>query len=411
VTACRVLIVHYTPPGIIGGVEHIIEQHVRLLVERGIEVEIVAGRKGRAAVPVHVLPEIDAARASNVRVEQELAEGRVTPQFHTLVERIETVLEPLVRRFTSLIVHNAFTLHFSLPLTVALWRIAEQRRDRSVLAWCHDLSWTNPLYIPSMHPGYPWDLLRRPAPNTRYVTVSYERKEELETIWRGTDPPITVVPNGIDVVRVLRLSRATQEIVKRYALFDRDAVLLLPVRVTRRKNIEAGIRATRTLKDRGMDVRFLVSGPVAPHHPVRSLRYLESLKAMRRDLDVEDEIVLLTNDLGHRLSDRTVNELYTVADLLFFPSTQEGFGLPILEAGVLRAAAVVSDLAIFREVGGDNVLLFPPDAPGAVIADQIEAALRRPAARLFRRVVRQYRWDALADRLIVPLLAPAVIDV
>jgi len=32
------------------------------------------------------------------------------------------------------------------------------------------------------------------------------------------------------------------------------------------------------------------------------------------------------------LDDATVANLYQIADALFFPSTQEGFGIPIIEA-------------------------------------------------------------------------------
>lgn len=403
----RVLIVHYTPPGVIGGVEHVIREHVRLLEARGCEVEIAAGRRGKGRLPVHVIPDMDAARPQGEHIERELAEGAVGPEFFRLRDRIGARLAPLARDADLVIAHNAFTLHFSLPLTAALWDIAAQRAPGSMIAWCHDLAWTNPLYLPALHAGYPWDLLRRPAPGTRYVTVSGERKAELAALWGGQEDAIEVIPNGIDVEATLGLSRATREIAARYDLFDRDAVLLLPVRITRRKNIEAGIRAVRVLKDRGMDVRFLITGPVAPHHPGRSMTYLSELKALRAELAVDDEVIFLADVLGMTLSSRTVNDLYRLADVLLFPSQQEGFGLPILEAGVMRVPAVVSSIPIFAELGQEDVLTFQLDEPADRIAEQIAQALRTGTARLFKRVVRDFRWDAIADRQIMPLLEVA----
>lgn len=400
----RVLIVHYTPPGVIGGVEHVIREHIRLLETRGCRVEIAAGRRGTSRLPVHVIPEMDAARPAGVQVEEELAERLAGAHFERMRDRIRERLEPLIREADTVMVHNAFTLHFSLPLTAALWTIAAEREPGSMIAWCHDLAWTNPLYLPALHEGYPWELLRRPAPNTRYVTVSVERKLELAGLWGGGEGDITVVPNGIDAEGVLGLSRATREIVDRYRLFEHDAVLLLPVRITRRKNIEAGIRAVRVLKDRGLDVRFLISGPVAPHHPGRSRDYLAELKDLRAGLGVDEEVVFLADTLGRRLSSRTVNELYRVADVLLFPSEQEGFGLPILEAGLMRVPAVVSGIPIFRELGGADVRTFCLDEPPDKIVEQIEAALNTETARLFKRVVRNFRWDAIADHSIMPLI-------
>lgn len=406
----RVLVIHYTPPGVIGGVEHVIREQVRLLEARGCEVEIVAGRRGHARLPIHVIPEMDAARPQGVRIERELAAGRAGADFSRLRGRIRSQLEPLIRRADVVIAHNALTLHFSLPLTAALFEIAEHRQPGTMIAWSHDLAWSNPLYTAALHTGYPWDLLRRPAPNTRYVTVSRERKLELAALWGRGEDDITVIPNGIDVAATLGLSCTTREIASRYDLFDRDAVLLLPVRITRRKNIEAGIRAARELKDQGLDVRFLISGPVAPHHPRRSMQYLADLKRLRAELRLDDEVVFLADALGVRLSMRTVRELYRVADVLLFPSEQEGFGLPILEAGLMRLPVVASDIPIFRELGQDDIVTFGLGDPADRIAERITAALHSGPSRLYKRAVRDFRWDAIADRLIMPLLDAAVVS-
>ena len=403
-----ILILHYTPPGVIGGVEHIIHQHVTLLRQRGFSVDVIAGRAGAPDAQVQVIPEIDVARPESIEIEAQLADGRVSEQFDRTRLRILDRLAPAVARADVVLAHNAFTLHFSLPLTAALWELAAGRSDGSVIAWCHDLAWTNPLYIPAMHQGYPWELLRIPAPNTRYVTVSRERKIELAYLWGGGEDRITVVPNGVDASEVLRLSSDGARLVERYGLFDRDIVLVLPVRITRRKNIELAITAVRCLKERGYDVRFLVSGPTAPHHPVRSRTYLGELKTLREDLGVTDEVIFLADDLGHTLDTRTVFELYAVADALLFPSAQEGFGLPILEAGLARLPAVISDIPIFHEVGGNDVWTFGLDAAPQRVADVIMQAVESGPSRLYRRVLREYRWEAILDGKLLPLLLPHI---
>lgn len=402
--ARRVLFIHYTPPGVVGGVEHVIHQHIRLLEAKGMRVQVVAGRPGAQELRAHVVPEIDAASATGARLDTELAAGVMSPLFQRTRRTILEKLTALSADADYVIAHNAFTLHFNLPLTSALWQLASTRAPGTMIAWCHDLAWTNPLYTPSLHDGYPWDLLRQPAPNTRYVTVSEERRVELQRIWGERGAEIVVVPNGIDPAVFLRLSDPTCEIIERYRLFDRDLVLLLPVRITRRKNIEAAIRAVRGLKDAGLDVRFLVSGPTAPHHPDRSTAYLERLMALRDELGVAEEVVFLAHDLGRTLDNQGVAELYRVADILLFPSAHEGFGLPILEAGLSRMPAVISDIPIFREVGGPDVWQFDPEAPADRIAADIRAAAHTPQARLFRRVLREYRWEVIVDRRIMPLL-------
>lgn len=402
--ATRVMVIHYTPPGVIGGVEHVMHEHITLLAAHGVRLQVIAGRAGAPELRAHVIPEIDAAGQENAVIEAELAAGAVTARFHQARRAILQKLTSLAADADFVIVHNAFTLHFSLPLTAALWEIAGRRSQNSVIAWCHDLAWTNPLYLPAMHAGYPWDLLRIPAPNTRYITVSEERRTELEGIWDGFKGSVQVIPNGIDVQGFLRLGDAARDIVERYRLLDRGVVLLLPVRITRRKNIELGLRAVRSLKERGVDPIFLVSGPEAPHHPGRSRSYLAELKTMRDELELGENVIFLADELGSNLDDRTVAELYSVADALLFPSSHEGFGLPILEAGLARLPAVISDIPIFREVGGDQVWRFGLDATADKIAADVLAAVDTRTARLRRRVLLEYRWDVIVDRCILPLL-------
>jgi glycosyltransferase involved in cell wall biosynthesis len=273
-----------------------------------------------------------------------------------------------------------------------------------MIAWCHDLAWTNPLYLPVLHEGYPWSLLREPAPRTTYVTVSQERRRELLGLWGDGRDQVTVVPNGIDLLALWRFSPLARHIVERFRLLDCDLVLLLPVRLTRRKNVETAIRAVRALKDRGLAVRFLVSAPPAADHPGLSNGYLASLQELRADLGVEEEVLFLADALGHSLELETVAELYQVTDVLLFPSTQEGFGLPILEAGAMRVPLVLSDIPIFREVGAEDAAFFGLQDPPEAIADRILAALAGPSSRLYRRVLRDYRWEAIVDRQILPLL-------
>ncbi|HZU11634.1 MAG TPA: glycosyltransferase family 4 protein [Chloroflexota bacterium] len=396
----RVILLHYSPPGVVGGVEHIMYEHVRLLRNRGIEVLVVAGRPGE---DVCVIPDVDSADPGNVVIEGELDRGVVSPRFYRRRDAILAALRSILRPGDLLVAHNAFTLHFNLPLTAALWELSAHASGVRFAAWCHDLSWVNPLYLPDMRPGYPWDLLRLPAPDVSYVAISEERAAEMTSLW-GESGDVRVIPNGIDVASFLRLSEQARDLVARYRLLDRGLVILLPVRVTRRKNIEWAIRAVGALRDRGVDVLFVVSGPQAPHHPGRSDAYLAELKALCADLELADHVVFLSDALGRTLDLSVVHELYLLADVLLLPSSQEGFGLPLLEAGLARLPAVVSDIPIFREVGGDAVRTVPPGAEADRMAEAILGAVSDASPRLRRRVLDRYRWDVIADSQLVPFV-------
>ncbi len=51
----------------------------------------------------------------------------------------------------------------------------------------------------------------------------------------------------------------------------------------------------------------------------------------------------------------TLNVLYNASDVLLFPSLEEGFGFPLVEAMKTGLPAVVSDIEVFHEIGSDAV--------------------------------------------------------
>ncbi|MCW5936382.1 MAG: glycosyltransferase family 4 protein [Fimbriimonadaceae bacterium] len=64
-----------------------------------------------------------------------------------------------------------------------------------------------------------------------------------------------------------------------------------------------------------------------------------------------------------RPTDETVAALYVCADALVFPSLQEGFGLPIIEAQAYGCPVFTSNKAPMTEVGGDACVYFDPLDP------------------------------------------------
>ncbi|HTD48604.1 MAG TPA: glycosyltransferase family 4 protein [bacterium] len=410
----RVLLVHYTTPPVVGGVERVLARHARLLAGEGFEAHVVTGRGGPVGrgVRLHRLPCIDSRNRRVLAVTRELEAGRVTPAFHGLVARIREDLRHELAGADICIVHNALVLHKNLALTAALHQLAPQGSTRFV-AWCHDLAWTNPQYRPHLHAGAPWSLLRTAIPGVTYVAVSTDGRRELAALLGVPKAQIEIVPNGVDPAAFLRLTPTGRWLAAALRLWEQQVVLLLPVRITRRKQIEYALHVVAELVRRELAVRLLITGPPGAHTP-GNRAYLDELRGVRHRLGLDDQVVFCADLPGPRggrlrLSDRTMADLYLLADALILPSRREGFGLPLLEAALARLPAWTSDLPPLREVGGDAIHTFDlADPPAAVALRLIHTLMEERGYRLRRRVLASYTWEGIMRERIIPLLTRLV---
>ena len=64
------------------------------------------------------------------------------------------------------------------------------------------------------------------------------------------------------------------------------------------------------------------------------------------------------------VDDESLAALYGGSDALIFPSSYEGFGIPVLEARACGTRVVASDLPELREAGGDDAIYVPPTEQG-----------------------------------------------
>ncbi len=406
----RVAVLHYTGPPVPGGVESVMREHARLLCQAGHEVTIVAGQ-GRAlrGATFQRVPLMSATHPTQLGIARSLAQGNIPSNFDAVVSRLSEGLESALKSQDLVIVHNAFTLHFNQPLTVALSVLSERSlRDRTV-AWTHDIAAVNSLYQSEMHEGYPWNLLRSPQAGVHYVCISKQRRDELLAVWRanGQQVEITpqVIPNGIDVMSTLKLSPSVAEFVRMHRLLDRNVILLLPVRLTRRKNIEVAIDVLSRIRRRGVDAVLLLTGVKAPHHPARSDAYKHELEEHSVRSGVAREVLFVTDLVGHSLSDHEVIDLYALSDVLILPSRSEGFGLPLLEAMAHRLPIVASDIPVFRELAAGGGRFFDLATDTDEIAEMVLDAASEPLTRMRRGVVREYDWGSVYRHHIYPLLS------
>jgi glycosyltransferase involved in cell wall biosynthesis len=245
-----------------------------------------------------------------------------------------------------------------------------------------------------------------------YVTVSKERRDELAGLLACPPEEIRVVYNGVDPRTLLRLSPEGQELIESLELLTQDLVILMPVRVTRAKNIEFALRLVAALKDQGQRLKLVLTGPPDPHD-ADSMDYFQELQSLRKDLGVEEEMRFVFEsgphpDESHTVDMEVVADLFRVCDLVLMPSHQEGFGMPVLEAGLSGVPVVCTDVPAAVEIGGDDVMLIDAGSDPSQVADRISNEIQtRPVQSLRRRVRQRYTWSAIFQEDIRPLVTDA----
>jgi glycosyltransferase involved in cell wall biosynthesis len=105
----------------------------------------------------------------------------------------------------------------------------------------------------------------------------------------------------------------------------------------------------------------------------------------------------MTERVSHlQLNEPELFAAYRGAAALVFSSEAEGFGLPIIEAQSQNCIPVLSDIACFREIGGEGALYFPVNDVESCAA-QLKKALETPPlqTRMQQNLLR-FSWQEAA---------------
>jgi mannosylglucosylglycerate synthase len=408
----RVALLHYAVPPVVGGVETVLARQARLLAEAGHGVTVAAARGDLSGPGVRFerLPLADSRHPRVLAVKAELDAGREPPDFHTLTAELRKALAAALNGCDVLLAHNVCSLNKNLALTAALFELNGQPGFPRLILWHHDLAWTTPRYRAELHAGHPWDLLRQDWPGVTQVVVSEPRRDELAGLLGVPPARIRVVPNGVDLAPLLKLEPQTRGLIAQMGLEQAAPLLLLPVRLTPRKNIELALRTLACLRALpGFEqAALLVTGPEGPHNPANAA-YRQRLLDLREALGLRGVAHLAAEHTAAYLPDAVLGDCYRLADALLMPSREEGFGLPLVEAGLTRLPVFCADIAPLRAIGLADATYFSPDAAPEAVAEAIAARLRAdPVFRLAVRARRQYPWRRIYADHLVPLLENAM---
>lgn len=404
-----IALLHYSCPPIIGGAEFILEAQARWFRRYGADVRVIVG-KGEMFhedIPVTEFACLQSDHPRKDLVRDELESGR-EKEFVRQVEEAKNTLQPALDSSNTWIIHNLFTMPFNLIATRALRELVTEIQIQSY-AWTHDIAWLDERYdLPDRRP---WNLLKYPADVTAYVGISNHRRNQLNELFGNhVEAEIPVVHDAVEFELLHDLDPSIKRIYQEHKMYRDDIIALYPARIVRRKNFELALQIVHNLKKLGPQIHFIVTGPPDPHNQ-DSEEYYCSLLQLRNQLDLEEEVIFC-HELKHPETEKRleinfnrVRQLYRISDMLLMTTRGEGFGLPLLEAGLTRTVICCSNVEPLPEIGGKTPLYFELDDPPEAIAGEIHEHLQSQSAlKLQRRARKRFTWPAVFETELIPLL-------
>ena len=418
----RVGIVHYTSPGgLVGGVELVIDYHARLLAQAGYEVHLISGNEGavdHANVVEHDLPLISPRNPRVLRVQEEILHNQdETPDFKLLKKEIKTELLSALTGVKRCIVHNMPSMPFNFAATAAVNEIMDES-DIKMIYWLHDSillrgEWKDRIG------KFPASLLHHKNPRTVFVAPTRSRAKQLGEL---PEPykidNVLVIPNGVSIEEYIKIDQTTKELMKRLGLRFENYIIVTPVRVTPRKNIELALQVVDELKHllgAAQDIRLLITGPPDHMATKMGIAYLEYLQEIIEKRRLGEDVIFCHELINQRrefenghIKKWSVADVYNIADLVFIPSKEEGFGLPVIEAGASRKPIFCSRIPPFQELLRDDIegSMFDLNEDPKSIAFRIyRSYLGDKVESNFHNVIKRFDWEKVILGKLVSLLS------
>ncbi len=256
------------------------------------------------------------------------------------------------------------------------------------VATAHDIAvYKYPSYMRTPLSRFYW---RRVVPQSlrkaaHIIAVSGYTRTNLVEYLRIPERKITVIHSGISRAFTYR-EDASERVFSRWKVKN---FILFVGSFEERKNLLNLVKAYSLFLQRGGDAYLFLAGG-------RKGTYAEEVSRLIHQLRLEDKVILS----GYVTRDELV-DLYSAAGLLFFPTLEEGFGFPPLEAMACRCPVIASRRDPFLELLSGAALLVNP-----LDIEEMALSLQRIYSSIDLRlllIVRglecasQYTWEKTAD--------------
>ncbi len=406
----KIGLVHYTYPPVVGGVERLVQDQARLFSKYGFQTTVYTGEGINTDdhVTLSIIPEFKSLALSHPNLQEKLLKESIFPaEFYQLKNALYTKIEKAFADTDIFIIHNILTNILNIPLNVALKDYIKNHPEKKFVAWTHDIALDEDKKKEQFRNPELESLIYQPLDSVSYIAISEFLKQTLTEKIGFPQENIPVIYNGIDVGSFFNFDDVTQTFFSKHNLLNSDLLILLPSKVMKHKNTDYCVNVVAELKKDVPSVKLIITGKNFPHG--KNIDYLKSIYDQISKLDLTDNIIFLSDQLVQAkgiFAFSVVKNLYLASDIVFFLSSYENFGLPLIEAGLSKTPVLCSNLLVFKEIDDKNIFLvdLAKDTPYQVAKKTLQIVTEDRQIAYFKKIKKKFNYDTIFLNQIVPLV-------
>ncbi len=218
------------------------------------------------------------------------------------------------------------------------------------------------------------------------ITISQSTANDLQKYLNISEEKITVIPPVIDHKFCPLEKKKTDAFRNKYQLDSNIKWLMISGQEYYKNHRTSLLVLQSVLKQTNQPIKIIKTGRATKEFDllVQELGLQEHVE--QRFLESVDELPML----------------YNMIDCLLFPSTYEGFGMPVAEALACGAPVVMSNRAALPEVGGElGIMCEPFDVASLAqaVVSQLAKGVKQQLAVSGPEWIKQFRVDVIASKL------------
>lgn len=227
------------------------------------------------------------------------------------------------------------------------------------------------------------------------IAVSEHTAQEIKIYFGLPDDKVTVIYNGSGAewkdIENYRSTIGYLTMKKKLGIAEGIKIILFVGSDHPRKNALQAVDVLGQLVREGQPVMLIKVGEAG------ILTERGKLLAKIDQMGLRDKVRFVDN-----VSQEELHEIYNVSDVLLFPSTNEGFGLPLVQAMAARLAIVAVRATATPEIVGDAAIMCEPDDTASLTSSVREVlnneALRESLKAKGAEQVKKFNWNRAAEQ-------------